>query len=321
MSSLLGDRMLIKIGIAILLDLLIGDPPDWPHPIRFFGWVIAYLEKMVRKHVKNLYLGGFVLLVGSITSALLPVLIMKAIAPPFLYNILEIYLLYTFLASRCLLDEALKVKIELECGQLESARVKLSYLVGRDTQSLSQSDVTRGVIETVAENTIDGVLAPLFFMIVGMPFGVSLEFALIYKVVNTLDSMVGYIHSPYKEIGFASAKMDDFLNFIPARLGAMAMLLTGHLFKYDIKNGLKVFARDRDHHKSPNSGHPESAIAGLLRIQLGGSNFYFGNLVIKPTIGDSIVPIEPQHITETIKVMIGSELMVYSILCLITFLF
>jgi adenosylcobinamide-phosphate synthase len=305
--------MYITIGIAMLLDLLIGDPPNWPHPIRFFGWIIANIEKWIRKGIKNLYIGGFLLLMGSIVGALLPVLLMKAIIPPFLFTFIEIYLLYTFLASRCLTDEAMKVKKALDSGDLESARFKLSYLVGRDTKSLSQSDVTRGVVETVAENTIDGVLAPLFYMIIGIPFGLSLELALIYKVVNTLDSMVGYIQPPYKEIGFASAKMDDFMNFIPARIGAFIMILTGAFIGKDVKNGFKIFIRDRNNHKSPNSGHPESAIAGLLGIQIGGSNVYFGNLVVKPTIGDANKPIESKHISETIKVMIGAELLAYSL--------
>jgi len=313
--------MLINIGIAIILDLLIGDPPDWPHPIRFFGWIIGNVEKWVRKVIKNLYIGGFLLLFGSLIGALVPILLMKFIIPPFLYKFIEIYLLYTFLASRCLSDEARKVKKVLDSGDIQSARQKLSYLVGRDTKSLSQSEVTRGVVETVAENTIDGVLAPLFFMILGIPFGLSIEFALIYKVVNTLDSMVGYIHSPYKEIGYASAKMDDLLNFIPARIGALAMLLTGALLGKNTKNGFDVFIRDRNNHKSPNSGHPESAIAGLLGIQLGGSNVYFGNLVVKPTIGNSINEINAYHITETIQVMIGSELLIYALCWLVSVLF
>ncbi len=311
--------MLITIGIAILLDLLIGDPPDWPHPIRFFGWVIANIEKMVRKHIKNLYLGGCLLLFGSVIGALLPVILLKAIIPPLFYNFIEIYLLYTFLASRCLSDEARKVKKALDNGDIESARFNLSYLVGRDTKTLSQSDVTRGVVETVAENTIDGVLAPLFFMIVGIPFGLSIELALLYKVVNTLDSMVGYIQPPYKEIGFASAKMDDLLNFIPARLGAIVMLLSGALLGKNVKNGFKMLIRDRNNHKSPNSGHPEASIAGLLGIQIGGSNYYFGNLVVKPTIGDALEPVASQHIKDTISVMIGSELLVYTVCCLVAF--
>jgi adenosylcobinamide-phosphate synthase len=310
--------MFITIGIAILLDLLIGDPPNWPHPIRFFGWIIANIEKWIRKSIKNLYIGGFLLLMGSIMGALLPVLLMKAIIPPFLYTFIEIYLLYTFLASRCLSDEARKVKKALDSEDLESARTKLSYLVGRDTKSLSQSDVTRGVVETVAENTIDGVLAPLFYMMIGIPFGLSLELALIYKVVNTLDSMVGYIHPPYKEIGFASAKMDDLMNFVPARIGAFIMILTGALIGKDVKNGFKIFVRDRNNHKSPNSGHPESAIAGLLGIQIGGSNVYFGNLVVKPTIGDAKHQIASHHISETIRVMIGAELLVFAICWMVT---
>ena len=305
--------MLIHIGIAIVLDLLIGDPPDWPHPIRLIGWIIARIEKWVRRNVKNLFVGGFFLLMGSIVSVILPVMILKAIIPPTFFTIIEIYLLYTCLASKCLAVEALKVKYSLENEPIEASRKQLSYLVGRDTSTLSAQEVTRGVVETVAENTIDGVLAPLFYMLIGVPFGLSLYFVLIYKVINTLDSMVGYVHPPYKEIGFASAKADDLVNLIPARLGSVVMILAGGMIGKNVKNGLKVFVRDRKNHKSPNSGHPESAIAGLLEIQLGGTNTYFGNVVEKPTIGDAIKTLKASCIADTNRVMFASELLMFGL--------
>lgn len=305
--------MLINIGIAIVLDLLIGDPPDWPHPIRLIGWIIARIEKWVRQNMKNLVVGGFLLLLGSILCVVLPVMILKAIIPPTFFRIIEIYLLYTCLASKCLAVEALKVKFSLENEPIEASRKQLSYLVGRDTRTLSEQEVTRGVVETVAENTIDGVLAPLFYMLIGAPFGLSLYFVLIYKVINTLDSMVGYIHPPYKEIGFASAKADDLVNLVPARLGAILMIIAGGMIGKNVKNGLKIFFRDRKNHKSPNSGHPESAIAGLLEIQLGGTNTYFGNVVEKPTIGESIRALTASCITDTNRVMFASELLTFAI--------
>lgn len=305
--------MLINIGIAIVLDLLIGDPPDWPHPIRLIGWIIARIEKWVRQNMKNLVVGGFLLLLGSILCVVLPVMILKAIIPPTFFRIIEIYLLYTCLASKCLAVEALKVKFSLENEPIEASRKQLSYLVGRDTRTLSEQEVTRGVVETVAENTIDGVLAPLFYMLIGAPFGLSLYFVLIYKVINTLDSMVGYIHPPYKEIGFASAKADDLVNLAPARLGAILMIIAGGMIGKNVKNGLKIFFRDRKNHKSPNSGHPESAIAGLLEIQLGGTNTYFGNVVEKPTIGDPIRALTANCITDTNRVMFASELLTFAI--------
>lgn len=305
--------MLINIGIAIVLDLLIGDPPDWPHPIRLIGWIIARIEKWVRQNMKNLVVGGFLLLLGSILCVVLPVMILKAIIPPTFFRIIEIYLLYTCLASKCLAVEALKVKFSLENEPIEASRKQLSYLVGRDTRTLSEQEVTRGVVETVAENTIDGVLAPLFYMLLGAPFGLSLHFVLIYKVINTLDSMVGYIHPPYKEIGFASAKADDLVNLVPARLGAFLMIIAGGMIGKNVKNGLKIFFRDRKNHKSPNSGHPESAIAGLLEIQLGGTNTYFGNVVEKPTIGDPVKALSASCIADTNRVMFASELLTFAI--------
>ena len=305
--------MLLNIGIAILLDLLIGDPPNWPHPVRFIGWVIATIEKWLRAHMKNLYLGGFYLLIGATFIVLMPIVLMKAIIPPAFFNLIEVYLLYTCLAAKCLTDEAIKVKASLDRGDLEKARTELSYLVGRDTDGLTQSEITRGVVETVAENTVDGVLAPLFYMICGAPFGLSVHFAIFYKLVNTLDSMVGYKQAPYTEIGFASAKLDDLLNFIPARLGAILMIFSGVLAGKNCRHGIRVFLRDRKNHASPNSGHPESAVAGLLGIQIGGTNRYFGKPVYKPTIGDAIMPVKPEHITDAAKIMMLSEMTLYSL--------
>ena len=298
--------MALNILIAVILDRLIGDPPNWPHPIRFYGRLIAFLEKFIRKHVHNLKLGGFLLLLGSVLGVLIPFEILRAILPSLFFNIFSVYILLTSLASRCLYIEAQKVAKAIESDDIELARLKLSYLVGRDTQSLTIDEVTRGVIETVAENTIDGVLAPLLMMLVGLPFGLTVEFAIVYKIVNTLDSMVGYIHEPFKDIGYASAKFDDILNFIPARIGAIIMLIAGLLLKLNVKNGFKVFFRDRLNHKSPNSGHPESVIAGLLNIQIGGTNHYFGNAVIKPTIGDAVDTLSVEKIEITSSVMFAS---------------
>ena len=305
--------MLINIGIAILLDFFIGDPPNWPHPIRFFGWIIVRIERWVRRNFKNLYLGGFILLFGSILCVVGPIIVLKAIIPPYFFRGIEIYLLYTCLASRCLAEEALKVKMSLETGTIEASREQLSYLVGRDTSQLEASEITRGVVETVAENTIDGVLAPLFYMLFGVPFGISLYLVLIYKVINTLDSMVGYIHPPYKEIGFASAKADDYVNIIPARLGAIVMIFSGGLIGKNLNNGFKIFFRDRNNHKSPNSGHPEAAIAGLLDIQIGGTNTYFGNIVVKPTIGDAIKSLDSKCIADTNRVMFVSVILMFGL--------
>ena len=298
--------MAVNILLAVVFDRLIGDPPNWPHPIRFYGRLIAFLEKFIRTHFQNLKFGGFLLVLGSIIGVLVPFEILRAILPSILFNILSVYVLMTSLASKCLHLEAQKVTKAIENNDIELARLKLSYLVGRDTKNLSLEEIIRGVIETVAENTIDGVLAPLLMMMIGLPFGLSVEFAIVYKIVNTLDSMVGYIHEPYKDIGFASAKLDDALNFIPARLGALIMLLAGGVLRLKTSNGFKIFHRDRLNHKSPNSGHPESVVAGLLNIQIGGTNQYFGNVVVKPTIGDANEILSVEKIKMTSKIMFAS---------------
>lgn len=310
----------INIAIALLLDALLGDPPNWPHPIRFIGWMIAKIEKIVRRYVKNLYLGGFILMIGTLTSVALPIFLMKAIIHPTFFRFIEIYLLYTCVAARCLSIEGIKVRQSLQAGKIEVARKQLSYLVGRDTEQLEENEITRGVIETIAENTIDGVLAPLFYMIIGGIFGYASLFAMFYKSINTLDSMVGYVQEPYKEIGFFSAKTDDVFNWIPARIGSYIILISGFLCGNDFVRGFNVYHRDKYHHKSPNSGHPESAVAGLLGIQLGGTNSYFGSIVVKPTIGDSIHVMNAKHITQTIRIMFVSEVVLFCISMSILFL-
>lgn len=305
--------MLLNIGIAIVLDLLIGDPPNWPHPVRFIGWVIAHLEKWIRANLPQKYFGGFLLLFGVLISFLLPVILFQAVLPPNFFNLISIYLLYTSLAAKCLYIEAMKIKRLLEAEDIAKARVQLSYIVGRDTENLTPEAITRGVVETVSENTVDGVLAPLFYMLLGAPFGLSVHFVWLYKIVNTLDSMVGYKQAPYREIGYASAKLDDILNFIPARIGSILMLLSGGIQGYSFNRGLKIFLRDRKNHSSPNSGHPESAVAGLLGVRLGGSNHYFGTLVQKPTIGDQAVELVPKHIEICGRIMVLSEVTLFTL--------
>ena len=304
--------MLVNIGIAVLLDWLVGDPPNWPHPVRFIGWLISNFEKLVRRFSKNLYVGGFVLMFLTVSTVLTLYVLVASVCHPYFLKILNIYLLYTCLACKCLKDEAIKVKKLIQSDQIEASRKELSYLVGRDTDTLTEEQVLRGIIETVSENTVDGILAPLFYMIVGSLFvfnGISLAviLALLYKSVNTLDSMVGYMQAPYREIGMISAKTDDLLNFIPARVGAVLMLLAGIFLRLNFRNGFKMMIRDHGNHKSPNCGYPESVTAGLLGIQLGGTNVYFGEQVYKPTIGEKIRAFKVVDIDKSVKIMYVSE--------------
>lgn len=298
----------MEILTAVILDWIIGDPQTFPHPVRLMGRLISFEEKIVRKifkgKSKNLKFGGFLIVVLNITLAfIVPHLILKDIEKyKTLYKIINIYLIYTCIAARCLDKEAMKVYYALG-KSLESARYKLSFIVGRDTNDLSEEEIIRAAIETVGENTSDGVIAPLFYiMLLGAPGG------LMYKMVNTMDSMLGYKSEKYMDLGFFPAKVDDLFNYIPARLTGSLMCISS-IFRFDVKNGLKIMIRDRKNHKSPNAPYPEGAVAGLLNIQLGGESSYFGQVVKKPTIGDRIRKANREDIKRTIEIMYSSEIL------------
>ena len=303
--------MLNVILLAIVLDWILGDPYTWPHPVRFFGWWIRKLESFVRNNFKNLYRGGAVLLILALAMPLVFLVLFNRILPSSFVMVINIYLLYASLAAKCLKDEAIKVKKLIDADALEASKKELGYLVGRDTNNLTKPQVLRGIIETVSENTVDGILAPLFYMLLGSPFGLSVYFVIAYKIINTLDSTIGYLQAPYKEIGYCSAKLDDIVNYIPARLGAGMMLMAGFLLNLDVKNGLKMMLRDHGNHKSPNCGYPEATTAGLLNIQLGGTNTYFGEVVVKPTIGDPNKELCTDDITASVKLIYVSEVVLF----------
>ncbi|MBC7958895.1 MAG: cobalamin biosynthesis protein CobD, partial [Vallitaleaceae bacterium] len=216
--------------------------------------------------------------------------------------------------------EVMKVYSALKADDLSEGRRFVSYLVGRDTQNLNKEQVTRAAVETAAENTVDGILAPLFFMVIGLIFGVPVQAVFLYKTINTLDSMVGYIQEPYREIGFFSAKTDDVFNYIPARIGSVFMLLGGAFLGYDFKNGKRILIRDRRNHKSPNCAYPESVVAGLLGIQMGGTNQYFNQTLVKPTIGDASRSIEIEDIPASLKIMVASQVVMLLICIGVLFL-
>lgn len=298
---------MIDLIIAVLVDFIIGDPPAWPHPVRVMGNLIAYEDKLVRKIFKSkrgLVFGGFLIVFINITLAFsVPYLILKLLKPYFyLYHIVNIYLLYTCIAAKCLKDEAMKIYKALGRG-IDEARYALSFIVGRDTKELNEGEITRAAVETVAENTADGIIAPILYAILG-----GSPLAMVYKMVNTMDSMLGYMNIKYRYIGFFPAKIDDVFNYIPARLTGFLMILSG-VFKFNVKNGFMVMIRDRRNHKSPNCAYPEGATAGLLEIQLGGTNVYFGERVEKPTIGDRIRELEKDDIKRAIEIMYRAEIL------------
>lgn len=309
---------------AYVLDLIFGDPYSFPHPVRYIGRLIKWSEKQIRKVVKTpraLKAGGFVLWIVTVGTTVTVVYLVLELAKIhwLLYFVVNSILLYTTLATKCLGDEANKIKKVLETDTLEKARMQLSYIVGRDTSKLSEKEIIRATVETVAENTVDGIIAPLFYAFIG---GAPLAFA--YKAINTLDSTVGYKNEKYKDLGFASAKIDDIANYVPARLTAVLMSLASLFLRFDAKNCLRIAIRDRKNHKSPNCAYPEGAAAGALGVQLGGTNVYFGEVVVKPTIGDATRELVIADITRGNQLMYMTSVvgvLIFTGLWLICFLY
>jgi adenosylcobinamide-phosphate synthase len=305
---------MIALTLGYVLDLLLGDPHNMPHPIRLIGKLIEKVEKRLRTKCKNdkdeRFFGSVLWLIVVGTSYFVPLIILKF---AFVINgcfavIVEGVLCYYLLANRSLRDESMKVYGSLKNNNILEARRFLSYIVGRDVERLNESSIAKAAVETVAENTSDGVIAPMLFIIVG---GAPLGF--MYKAVNTLDSMVGYKNDKYVNFGRFSAKADDVFNFIPSRVSALLMIAASYILGMNYKNAYKIFKRDRYNHKSPNSAQTESVCAGALNIMLGGENYYGGILVHKPTIGDNIREVEIEDIQRANKLMFTTSLLCYSL--------
>ena len=277
-----------------ILDLMFGDPEGIPHPVRYIGKVIAKGEKLLRQiscqTERTQYLCGVILTVVVVSvSFIIPYMILSFAGSfhPALRYVLETVMCYQILATKALKKESMRVFYELEQGKLPEARISLSRIVGRDTENLNTAQVTKGAVETVAENLSDGVIAPIIFILIG---GAPLGF--LYKGINTLDSMIGYKNDKYLHFGRFAAKLDDLANYIPARISAYLMIMATWLLRYDFKGAIRIYQRDQYNHTSPNSAHTEAVCAGALNIQLAGSNYYFGKLIMKPTIGDDNREIE-----------------------------
>ncbi|MBK5242892.1 adenosylcobinamide-phosphate synthase CbiB [Clostridium sp.] len=304
---------MIDIGVAVLLDFLIGDPYWFPHPIIYIGKLIAFLENIFRKYCKSermlKFSGGIIVIIVMCTSFLIPYFILYITRDLFwVHKILNILIIWTTLAARCLHKEGIKIYESLKTYDVQDARLKLSYIVGRDTKGLTEKEIIRADVETVAENTSDGVIAPLLFAMIG-----GAPLAMLYKGVNTMDSMLGYMNEKYKHIGFFPAKTDDVFNFIPARITGILICIVSPIVKGNIFRSFRIMMRDRKNHKSPNCGYPEAAVAAALGIQLGGTNTYFGESVIKPTMGDSINKLSMEHIKYTIMLMYLAEIICLAI--------
>lgn len=291
----------LTILLALLLDLLIGDPRWLPHPVVAIGRFISLLDRWLRRDWLNERLGGVVLLLLTVScSVALTSAVLHLITSllPLAGWVAAVILSSTCLASRSLHLESAAVADALLAGDLNSARLSLSYIVGRDTELLDESEIWRALVETVAENSSDGIIAPLFWLTLGGPVAV-----IAYKSVSTLDSMVGYKNPRYISFGWASARMDDLLNFIPARLCALLFVMAAPLAGYSAGAALRITIRDRLNHPSPNSGHPEAAAAGALGVRLGGMATYGGTSSLKEYIGDSRQPIDESAYRGVIRLM------------------
>lgn len=305
------NSILIAMILGFIIDCFLGDPHGLPHPVVLIGKWISLLQRIFRRLFPSTprwerAAGGIIWLLTVAVSFLVPFWILRLCERISLWLALGVQsiMCWQIIAPRSLRDESMKVYRALKTGTLADARQAVSMIVGRDTGALTAEGVAKAAVETVAENASDGVIAPLLFIAIG---GAPLGFA--YKAVNTMDSMLGYMEPPYTHLGFIPAKMDDLFNFLPARLSALLMLLGGGILGMDVKNGWRIFRRDRYRHASPNSAQTESVCAGLLGLQLAGDASYHGVLHKKEFIGDPLRPIQAEDIPASCRLMYAATVL------------
>jgi adenosylcobinamide-phosphate synthase len=288
--------------MAFGLDLLLGDPRWLPHPVKAIGWLASALESPLRKAIPNARIAG-VAAVGAVlaVTGLTTFGLVGGAARlhPVAGDLVSIALLYTCFAGRDLARHSGQVYRALAAGDLPEARRRVAMIVGRDTERLDEAGVVRGTVESVAENMVDGVTAPLFFAILGGPVG-----AMLYKAVNTLDSTFGYKNERYLRFGWASARLDDWINYLPARLTAPLVAVAAAWLGLRPLASWRIFRRDGRKHPSPNSGLTEAAVAGALGVQLGGLNYYFGKASERPYMGEPEQPLRRGHIVQANRLML-----------------
>lgn len=310
------EIFILASSIAYFMDLIVGDPYGFPHPVIYIGKLISKLEKGLRKYNINMKLAGTLLcLIVILSVAFVSYVICKlASINIYLYIIVSSIILCTCISTKCLADEGKKIYNSFEKGDIEFSRKQLSYIVGRDTKYLDEREIIRATVETIAENTVDGTISPMFYAFIGGPI-----LSMIYKSVNTMDSMIGYKNEKYIDFGMAAAKLDDILNYIPARISFISFVIASFMLGYDYKSCIKIVIRDRKNHNSPNCAYPEAAVAGALGIELGGVNIYFGEKVYKPTIGDKKREIKKEDILSTNRILYLSTFISLLLFIIITF--
>lgn len=297
-----------QITIAFIADLLLGDPKGYPHPVRGIARLAYGMERLSRKFLSNLKLAGIITTIAVAgISFLIVALITQGLnyIHPWLGLAASIFFIYTSLSVRSLFDESQPVLQYLKEADLVKARASLSNIVGRDTINLKENEIVRATVETVAESTVDGIIAPLFFAVLG-----GAPLAIAYKAINTMDSLFGYKNEAYRDFGWASARLDDLANWLPARLALPVIALGAEVCGLSGKNSLAIAIRDGSKHPSPNSGFPEAAMAGALGVRLGGTSSYSGELNQKPFIGDDLRELKFSDITHSHKIMFTASLFV-----------
>lgn len=306
------------LALGFLLDLLLGDPPRAPHCVVAIGGAVSGLEKAFRRFFPasprgELAAGALLVLAVAVTASGLTWLALAALARahPLAGWAGAALVAWQALAVKGLGDAGLAVHRDLSRGDLAGARRAVARMVGRDTGDLDASGVARAAVESVAENASDAVVAPMLFFAVGGAPG-----AVLYKAINTMDSMLGYRNDRYLYFGRAAARLDDAANYLPARLTALLLIASAALCRLDWRGAVRILRRDRARHASPNAGHPEAACAGALGIRLGGDARYGGRLVAKPSIGDPIRPIEPEDIRRANRLLYGCAVLACGLCCL-----
>ena len=308
--------LLIILPAAYLLDQILGDPQFLPHPIRWMGKAIELSEPGFRKISKNLVVSGTFLAIFLILSAWGITFIIVVLAGkihPILGIVIEIVLIYWCISVRSLWQSAMEVSRSLVDKRIDEAKEKVSLIVGRDVEKLTERGIVKATIETVAENLVDGVISPLFFAVIG-----GAPLAIAYKMVNTLDSMVGYKNEKYIHFGKAAACIDDIANFIPARLSVPIISLAAQIISQKGLNAFNTAVLEGKNHTSPNAGFPEASFAGSMGVKLGGPNYYHGKIVYKPYIGKLFGEADIKHIKKACDLMMLSSVLWLVISCMIT---
>lgn len=312
---------LLALVLGFILDLIIGDPHGLYHPIRLVGNLIGFLEKHMNRRNdspnRQMVKGWLMMLIVITVSSGIPLLllILAYRIHPVCRVILETVMCWQLLATKSLKDESMKVYKKLKRHDLQGSRKAVSMIVGRDTDVLDESGVTKAAVETIAENTSDGVIAPMLYMAIGGAF-----LGWMYKSINTMDSMVAYKNERYLYFGRIPAYLDDVVNYIPARLSGLLMIAATFLVKLDGAHAFAIFKRDRYNHASPNSAQTEAVMAGALNVQLAGDAWYFGELHKKKTIGDDIRPIEAADIVRANKLLYGTAVVSLVVFSLVKYL-